>query len=108
MTRLATFDYEPWTEERNTAAWERIWNLCDQAVGMCYDGCHKIYILLDDETAERMVDNEYSVITANYDTIREWYEEYSCSLRFVEAIKKRNEFESVIPQLMLVGDENES
>ena len=67
--------------------------LLDGAKGIAFDGCHKIYILMDDEQMAEMKEFGYDpLISAEgntpeelLETIRDWYED-SCSLRFVQAI----------------------
>ena len=63
------------------------------AKGIAFDGCHKIYILMDDAQMEQMAGYGYdplipsSQMTPNEmtDTVVKWFEE-SCGLRFVEAV----------------------
>lgn len=55
---------------------------------VAYDGCHKIYVALDDTEAKWFFDNEYDTFQGTPEEIlskvSEWYDD-SCSLRFVEA-----------------------
>ena len=65
----------------------------DTARGIVWDGCHKIYLLMDDEQVElTRADGYPHIITADEMTPSElnrvvlvWYEN-SCTLRFVEAV----------------------
>jgi hypothetical protein len=67
--------------------------LLDGAKGIAFDGCHKIYILMDDEQMAEMKEFGYDPLISAEDTtpdemlsaVMEWYEN-SCSLRFVQAI----------------------
>lgn len=75
------------------------------AMGIAFDTCHKIYVLMDDEQVEVMRGYGYNPLytiddmsaTAMYDTVIEWYEE-SCGLRFVEAVSSKTGYETLIPQ----------
>lgn len=75
------------------------------AMGIAFDTCHKIYILMDDEQVELMRGYGYDPLytigdmtaTAMYDTVVEWYEQ-SCGLRFVEAVSSETGFETLIGQ----------
>jgi hypothetical protein len=66
--------------------------LCD-ARGIAFDGCHKIYILMDDAQMVQMAEYGYDPLikasnTNAYDMleqVKEWYEE-SCGLRFINAV----------------------
>jgi hypothetical protein len=83
------------------------------AKGIAFDGCHKIYILLDDEQMEHTLSTGYGKSETSYlhwlnevidplNTIAEWYDD-SCSLRFVQSIRTAGTdpnagFSNVIPQ----------
>jgi hypothetical protein len=66
--------------------------LCD-ARGIAFDGCHKIYILMDEDQMDKMRGYGYDpLISASdmneydmFELVQEWYEE-SCGLRFVHAV----------------------
>lgn len=70
---------------------EALRNALVEATAIIYDGCHKIYILTDEQEREEVLDNGgyYIVPNLNLETsltlIREWYEE-SCGLEFVNMI----------------------
>jgi hypothetical protein len=72
--------------------------LLDGAKGIAFDGCHKIYVLMDDEQMAEMREFGYDpLIPAEghtpeelLETIRDWYED-SCSLRFVQAVHTNHE-----------------
>lgn len=96
---LASFDGEPWTDEREAKAWKRVEELHEEAIGMCYDDCHKIYLLMDHRAVEDMLSHGYAIIAPQMNILKEWYEEDSCSLRFINFIRGEV-IEDVIPQLM--------
>ena len=64
------------------------------AEAITWDGCHKIYVLMDDEQVAKMIEYGYEPIIALADItpaeasglVRDWYEE-SCWLKFVQAIR---------------------
>jgi hypothetical protein len=74
-------------------SWDKVEVAVELAKGIAFDGCHKIYILMDDEQMSEMKVIGYDPLLSAEDytasemleTIRDWYED-SCSLRFVQAI----------------------
>jgi hypothetical protein len=68
------------------------------AKALAWDGCHKIYLLMDDEQVEQTRgygygsgdgDSELVAVTdpaVALDTLREWWDE-SCGLRFINTIR---------------------
>ena len=60
----------------------------DHAALVAFDGCHKIYIALDQKEARWYLDNEWKTFIgpadAMTDQVCQWYED-SCSLRFIDA-----------------------
>jgi hypothetical protein len=66
-----------------------------EAKAIAWDTCHKIYILMDDEQVQKMIEYGYKddMLTKDELTTREmmntlwsWYAN-SCSLRFIEAVR---------------------
>lgn len=60
-----------------------------EAQGIAWDGCHKIYLAMDDEQAGWFADN-YKFFTAGEPammlaTVKGWWDR-SCGLRFVSAV----------------------
>lgn len=68
------------------------------AKGIAFDGCHKIYVLMDNEQVEKMTGYGYGVDEGSYlltadkmskaemlDTLETWFAE-SCSLRFIHGV----------------------
>jgi hypothetical protein len=64
------------------------------AKGIAFDTCHKIYVLMDDEQVALMREYGYDpLITSDQmtpeemsDQVLEWFED-SCGLRFINAVK---------------------
>jgi hypothetical protein len=64
-----------------------------QAKAITWDGCHKIYVLMDDEQVSLMRSYGYDPLITNsthtpdamFELIEQWYE-HSCGLRFVNAV----------------------
>ena len=82
------------------------------AQGISFDGCHKIYVLMDDQQVEQSMewgygeDGSFLAIDLNPEEmlaiLKNWYEN-SCGLRFIEAVTTNREdpnagFETLIPQ----------
>lgn len=70
----------------------------DNAKGIAFDTCHKIYVLMDDEQVALMREYKYEeIVTASekspsemLEIVKGWFED-SCPLRFVEAVATNNE-----------------
>jgi hypothetical protein len=82
------------------------------AQGISFDGCHKIYVLMDDQQVKQCIEwgygeDESSLITdlnpeEMLTVLKNWYES-SCDLRFIEAVTTNLEnpnagFKTLIPQ----------
>lgn len=80
------------------------------AKAIAWDGCHKIYVLMDDEQVALMRTYEYDpLITTSemnpydmFELIKQWYDD-SCSLKFISAVHTNHEdpnegFEDLIAQ----------
>ena len=69
--------------------WDAVSEYAKNALLACWDGCHKIYLAMDEEEASWFRENysEYLVEAPNnlVDAITDWWEE-SCSLKFVSAV----------------------
>ncbi len=65
----------------------------DDAKGIAFDTCHKIYVLMDTEQVEQMREYEYELIHTSEEmtpsqmlaTLHEWFEK-SCPLRFIQSV----------------------
>jgi len=92
---------EQWGHVRDTLA---------EAKGIAWDGCHKIYVLMDDEQMALMAEYGYETLlpvpedTASeaLDILCDWYEQ-SCMLRFISSIRTvkgdpNKGFDDLIPQ----------
>ncbi len=82
----------------------------DEAKGIAWDTCHKIYVLMDSEQMTKMTEYGYDPLLSADDhtpaqllqVIKDWYER-SCGLRFIEAVETDEEdpnagFHTIIPQ----------
>jgi hypothetical protein len=74
--------------------WENVEMYLDDAKGIAFDTCHKIYVLMDTEQVEQMRVYEYELIHTSEEmtpsemlaTLKEWFEK-SCPLRFIQAVE---------------------
>ena len=78
-------------------------------IGSCkaiaWDTCHKIYILMDDKSENKMREDGYtSLILASdmtpnllYSVVLNWYKK-SCGLKFIEAISNDEDFYTIVGQ----------
>lgn len=84
---------------------EAVQNAVDGAVSIAWEGCHKIYIQLDQASHEEMIGFGYTPIPIQdndkaVQQLWEWFDN-SCRLRFINATKKngqQTDFIDVIPQ----------
>ena len=65
-------------------------DLLYQAHSVSFDGCHKIYLNMDEQQTEKMASYGYEKTIAGTkwemeDAVWRWYED-SCSLRFIDAV----------------------
>jgi len=73
--------------------WTDVEIVLPHAKAIAFDGCHKIYVLMDDAQVAQMREYEYDPLYTKdemsagemYETIKHWYAE-SCPLKFVEAV----------------------
>lgn len=97
--------------------WTLVYEKMEDAKGIAFDTCHKIYVLMDDEQVQKMREYEYDPLYTKdemsagemYETIKHWYAE-SCMLRFVEAVSTvdgdpNDGFETLIEQGATETDE---
>ena len=75
------------------ADWKKVEDSLENARGIAWDTCHKIYDLMDDEQMALMKEYEYDpLISADtmslgemLETLQGWYAD-SCGLRFISAV----------------------
>lgn len=78
---------------------QKLQEALSKAVGLAFDGCHKIYVILDDDQFQLQEEYGYGeggteLIAIGSEagrkraarTVREWFDE-SCGLRFVSAVR---------------------
>jgi hypothetical protein len=99
--------------------WSLVYDKMEDAKGIAFDTCHKIYVLMDDTQVALMREYEYDPLYTKddmsagemYETIKHWYAE-SCGLKFVQAVSTvesdpNDGFESLIEQFARETDECE-
>ena len=73
-------------------AWQRVRAAVTTAKGIAFDGCHKIYVLMDDAQVAQMTDYGYRHVQPviepgrEFETLKDWFEG-SCGLRFISAVQ---------------------
>ena len=87
--------YQPHNADDLGEGWDAVAEYAEYAHLAAFDGCHKIYLAMDEEQAEwfrknyngtNCDDRTVEVDTEDLATVvREWYDE-SCGLRFVNAV----------------------
>lgn len=90
-------------------------DLLYQTHSVSYDGCHKIYLNMDEQQTEKMIGYGYDkTISDTPDAMKnvvvQWYDD-SCSLRFIDAVftndDEADKFVSVVPQFFGEDGEDE-
>lgn len=90
--------------------WDTVEDALEDAKGITWDTCHKIYVLMDDEQVAQMREYEYDpIITSDemsdgemLNTLKKWFED-SCGLRFIDSVETNSAdpnagFTTLIPQ----------
>lgn len=85
-------------------AWAKVEGALIGAHSIAFDGCHKVYVLMDEEQTEQMRGHGYGDQSADggdgshlvvigdvgqewaLEALRDWYAD-SCALRFIEAVR---------------------
>lgn len=101
------------------ASFDLVAEYVESAKAVAWDGCHKIYVLMDDAQVEQMREYgyEYLVTTEEMpdeDTlqlVQSWFQ-LSCGLRFIDAVtsapdEAEDTFTSLIGQFELPEEEEE-
>lgn len=74
--------------------WDNVKTYIEDAKGIAFDTCHKIYVLMDDAQMAQMKEYEYDPLYSKndmssdemFETVKHWYAE-SCGLKFIEAVE---------------------
>ena len=76
-----------------TEGWIRVLDALPEARLIAFDGCHKIYLALDEEEAQWFTrdDSAYETYTTDnvgkyHKKLQKWYAE-SCCLRFIQGVR---------------------
>lgn len=81
-------------QQRLHDPWRNVEAALTEAVSIAWDGCHKIYILMDEAQHDEMKGYGYDLLLrldslgaeAALAALREWYEQ-SCGLRFIDTVR---------------------
>lgn len=98
--RVTTETFTAEQETRQRELWDDVRSAVDRARGIAFDGCHKIYVLMDDEQMDEqkrlgygdgtdasvLVPRAYGTPTGLMVVLREWFSR-SCGLRFIQSIE---------------------
>lgn len=113
---------EPVPEARGAAAWQRVQTAMYGAKAIATDGCHKIYVLLDDAQVQEferagygqggallLAATEFGSTDDMVKTVQGWYAE-SCLFRFVSSVRTvdgdpNDGFTNLIAQFELEDDD---
>lgn len=99
------------TYPTETEVWNNVAEYCAKAKGAYWDGCHKIYLAMDNGEKAWFDEHEYpfSDLNPKVETIKDWFFR-SCMLRFVQAVSTASTdpndgFEDLISQFEYLTDE---
>ena len=78
--------------------WDSVEDALEDARGIAFDGCHKIYVLMDTYQVALMREYEYDFIhdcvemnpSQMLETLHEWFDK-SCSLKFIQGVETNHE-----------------
>jgi hypothetical protein len=87
---------------------DKVEDVLDKAVSITWEGCHKIYVCLDQASHEQQIEYGYEMVAVEdkaeaLNHLYEWWNS-SCGLRFINAIEGDDQdygqcrFHDVIPQ----------
>lgn len=83
------------------ANWDDVEDAVSRSLGMSFDGCHKIYLAMDENQVHVMDDNGEKRHDPDYLLLRDWWEQ-TCPLRFIQAVYTddlgNDEYVRVVPQ----------
>lgn len=91
------------------AYWNAVESSLADAKGICWDECHKIYVLMDDVQVRTSESYGYEVLSVDelgeekaLELLKEWYDA-SCSLKFIQAVSTvegnpNDGYKDLIPQ----------
>lgn len=78
--------------------WANVKTALSTAKGMYFDGCHKIYLAVDNTANNMFISEDWPEANIpDLDLIQTWFGE-SCALRFISAVTGDDSFERVIRQ----------
>lgn len=73
--------------------WSDVRDALDEAEAVCFDGCHKIYVLLDQQQVDEFTSFGYEPVPVEPDNrdevlelLKRWYDQ-SCFLKFVNSVR---------------------
>ena len=96
MTKTQT-DYAPHDADNLDAGWDAVSEYAENCVMIAFDGCHKIYLAMDQNEAHLLRhEYEYELTVDNngendiVETLTDWYEN-SCGLKFISAVWNNEE-----------------
>lgn len=97
------------TQITEAQTWGRVRATLNRAKAMHFDGCHKIYLSMDDEQVKKSEGYGYDSHKPDFDTLRRWFDE-SCSLRLVQAVytvkgDPNKGYDDLIPQFAFEVDD---
>ncbi len=78
--------------------WNAVEDAVENARGIAFENCHKIYVLMDTYQVALMREYEYEFVITDQEqtpsemlaTLKDWFEQ-SCPLRFIEAVATNHE-----------------
>lgn len=72
-------------QKKNKSLWKLVEVVIKLAKYQTWDGCHKIYLIMDEETGSKFNDYDYQLEEPNIELLHRWFEN-SCGLRFIDAV----------------------
>lgn len=89
--------------------WDQVEEKVRDAVAITWDGCHKIYIMMDQAEADKTAGYGYTLEKPSFEQIQKWFDE-ACDLKFISATatgKDDSIFIQLIEQFAECEDEDD-
>ena len=86
-----------------TEGWDQVRDALRRAKAMHFDGCHKIYLSMDDGQVKQSESYGYTSTEPDFDVLRGWFDGAPCGLQSVTAFRTiqgdpDTDFDVLIPQ----------
>lgn len=111
---MACHAYQPIVATPDMAhdeVWRNVTEALTASKGVQYDGCHKIYLIMDDAELDRTLNEGVKIHQPDFNTLYSWFDDAPCGLQFITAVSTAADpndgFVSLIPQCFFAEDDKD-